>query len=115
MTEDRLAILDVIARYAHAYDGLDADEFSRLFVEDGVFEVFVPGQTSPAGTLFDELAPDAAVTRTVLLVTHQHAGEPAPRSTLSGTYHDRWRKTEAGWRLARRTARVDQDADLAAR
>jgi hypothetical protein len=44
--EDRLEIRDINARYSHAYDGLDADEFSQLFVEDGVFEVFVIGKAA---------------------------------------------------------------------
>ena len=44
--EDRLAIQEIIARYSHTYDGLDADEFSQLFVEDGVFEVFVIGKAA---------------------------------------------------------------------
>jgi len=27
--------------------GEDAEGFARLFVEDGVFEIFVPGKTAP--------------------------------------------------------------------
>jgi hypothetical protein len=45
--EDKPAIHDVIARYSHTYDGLDAGGFALLFVEDGIFEVFVAG-TPPA-------------------------------------------------------------------
>ena len=138
--EDKLAIHDVIARYSYAYDSQDADAFAHLFVEDGVFEIFVPGQTSPSvrlpsraaihewaarrlharrgrftsrhyqsGILFDELTPESALTRTMVLVTHQSAAEAAPRATVSGVYHDQWRKTPEGWRLARRTAHLDGD------
>ena len=42
--DDKLAIHEIIARYSHTYDGQDADGFAELFVEDGVFEVFVPGR-----------------------------------------------------------------------
>lgn len=138
--DDRLAIHEVIARYSHTYDSLDADGFAGLFTEDGVLEIFVPGSAGPAvrlqsraeilewatrrlrarsgrfssrhhqsGTLFDELTADSALTRTMVLVTHQGATETAPRPVLSGVYHDRWRKDAGRWRLARRAAHVDQD------
>ena len=121
--------------------GEDAEGFARLFVEDGVFEIFVPGKTGASvrlesrteirewaaqrlqersgrftsrhyqsGILFDEVTSDSALTRTMLLVTHQGVAEAAPRPTVSGVYHDQWRKTHAGWRLAHRAAHVDQDA-----
>src|SRR2546430_16964734 len=57
----------------------------------------------------DELSSDSARTRTMVLVTHQGATEPAPRPTASGVYYDRWRKTSEGWRLAHRAAHVDRD------
>jgi uncharacterized protein (TIGR02246 family) len=143
--EDRLAIQEAIARYSHTYDGQDAEGFAELFAGDGVFEVFVPGQSPAAvrlqsraeirewtarrlrerrgrftsrhhqsGTLFDALTPDAAVTRTTVLVTHQAVDEPAPRPTLSGVYHDRWRKTPEGWKIEHRAAHVDRDPGLSA-
>lgn len=141
--EDKLAIQETIARYAYAYDGKDAEGFARLFVEDGVFEVFVPGKTTASvrlqsrteirewaaqrlqerngrftsrhyqsGILFDELTSDSARTRTMVLVTHQGVAEAAPRPTVSGVYHDQWRKTPTGWRLAHRAAHVDRDPGL---
>jgi uncharacterized protein (TIGR02246 family) len=62
-----------------------------------------------SGTLFDELTSDSALTRTMVLVSHQGVAEAAPRPTVSGVYHDQWRKTHAGWRLARRAAHLDRD------
>ena len=44
--EDKLAIQEAIARYSYTYDSLDAGAFAELFVEDGVFEVFVPGNST---------------------------------------------------------------------
>jgi hypothetical protein len=61
--------------------------------------------------VFDALTADTAETRTIVLVTHQRTGESAPRPKLTGVYHDRWLKTVASWRLARRTAYVDGAAD----
>jgi uncharacterized protein (TIGR02246 family) len=54
--EDKLAIQEVIARYSYAYDGKDSDAFAQLFVEDGVFEVIVPGKSSPAVRLSSRAA-----------------------------------------------------------
>jgi len=138
--EDKLAIQELIARYSYTYDSKDADGFAQLFVEDGVFEVFVPGKATASvrlqsraeirewaarrlqardgrvtsrhyqsGTLFDELTSASALTRTMVLVTHQGVAEAAPRPTISGVYHDQWRKTQTGWRLAHRAAHVDRD------
>jgi uncharacterized protein (TIGR02246 family) len=138
--EDKLAIQEIIAQYSYTYDSKDAEGFAQLFVEDGVFEVFVPGKITASirlqsrtairewaaqrlqarygrftsrhyqsGTFFDELTSDAALTRTMVLVTHQGVAEAAPRPTLSGVYHDQWRKTPPGWRLAHRATYVDQD------
>jgi uncharacterized protein (TIGR02246 family) len=138
--EDKLAIQEVIAQYSYTYDSQDAEGFAQLFVEDGVFEVFVPDKTTAvvrlqsrtairawaaqrlharrghftsrhyqSGTLFDTLTADVARTRTMVLVTHQGSTDAAPRPTLSGVYHDYWRKTPIGWRLVHRAAYVDHD------
>ena len=133
----------MIAEYSYTYDSNDATAFAQLFVEEGVFEVFVPGKAvavfmlqsraaiyawakqrlegrddtvtsrhHQTATQFEELTSDAAKTRTMVLVTHQIPGEPTPRATLTGAYHDIWRKTDTGWRIVRRSARVDHEVDL---
>jgi ketosteroid isomerase-like protein len=138
--EEKLAIHEMIARYSYTYDGRDADGVARLFVEDGVFEIFVPGKASPSvrlqsrteirewaanrmqqrsgrftsrhyqsGILFDKLTSDSAVTRTMLLITHQGVTEAGPQPTVSGVYRDQWRKLPEGWRLAHRAAYIDRD------
>ncbi len=60
-----------------------------------------------SGTLFDVLAWEHAQTRTMVLITHQSADDPAPRPVLSGVYHDRWRKTADGWQIAQRALHHD--------
>jgi hypothetical protein len=62
-----------------------------------------------SGTVFDELSPESARTRTMVLVTHQRHGEEEPRVAHTGVYHDRWRRTSDGWRLAHRAAHLDQE------
>ena len=64
-----------------------------------------------SGTLFDGLTPDSALTRTMVLVTHQERGQGVPHPIASGVYHDQWRRTGQGWRLARRAAHVDGDLE----
>ena len=54
--EDKLAIQEVIARYSYAYDSRDADAFAQLFVEDGIFEVIVPGESRPTVRLSSRAA-----------------------------------------------------------
>lgn len=60
-----------------------------------------------SGTTFDELTPDAAITRTMLIITGQDmtATDPAEagvKVTTAGVYHDRWKKTSEGWLIAER-------------
>jgi len=43
-TDDRVAILDLIARYSHFFDYGPAEKFADTFTDDGVFE-FVTRQT----------------------------------------------------------------------
>lgn len=61
-------------------------------------------------TVFDSLTADTAKTRTMVLVTHQGVDEAAPTPTLSGVYHDEWRKTPQGWRFRHRALRHDRHA-----
>jgi hypothetical protein len=141
--EDKLAIQEMIARYSYVYDSNDADAFAQLFVEDGIFEVIVPGEFSPtvklssraairewaaqryllnaarqarhyqSGVLFDELTAETASTRTMLLLTRQGTPDAAPLLHLTGVYHDKWRKILEGWRLIHRSARVDRNPGFA--
>jgi uncharacterized protein (TIGR02246 family) len=142
--EDKLAIHEMIAQYSYAYDSKDADGFAQVFVENGVFEIFVPGKTMPvvrlqsrqairawaaqrlqarlgrftsrhhqAGILVDVLTTEEARVRVMLLVTRQEATETPPSVHLTGVYHDVWRKTPEGWRLAHRAAYADRDPGFA--
>jgi uncharacterized protein (TIGR02246 family) len=138
--EDKRAIHEMIAQYSYAYDSKDADGFAHVFVENGVFEIFVPSKTMPAirlrsrtairewatqrlqerirrftsrhyqdGSLFDELTTEEARVRVMVLVTRQEMADTQLYVHLTGVYHDRWRKTPEGWRLAYRAAHADRD------
>lgn len=57
-----------------------------------------------SGTVFDELTPDRARTRTMLITTRfGPQGEPS----TSGVYHDEFRRTAEGWRFVSRTLHHD--------
>lgn len=60
--------------------------------------------------VFDHLDADTARTRTMVLVTHQGMTEPAPTLILTGVYHDEHRRTPEGWKLQRRSTRLDTPA-----
>lgn len=55
-----------------------------------------------SGIIFDELTSDSARTRVMVLITLQTVKEPIARILFTGIYHDQWRKTQEGWRLAHR-------------
>jgi ketosteroid isomerase-like protein len=137
--EDRLAILETIARYSQAFDGKDARAYAALFTDDGVFEIVMRGAGEPlqryagsaaifewvgeafrgrlaevqtrhnqSATVFDELSSSTARTRTMLIETRQRSGERHPSPYTTGVYQDEWRRTEQGWRIARRAVHIDR-------
>jgi hypothetical protein len=59
-------------------------------------------------TTFDELTADAARTRTMLINTVQRPSDRTPVLMNTGVYHDEWRKTPEGWKLARRAIHHDR-------
>ena len=134
--EDRLAILEMIARYSYAWDERRPDVFADLFAEDAVFQTDPEAPNGPivynagreairawasgrmagrdrsksqvrhtqTGTVFDDLTPDRATTRTMLLTTRFG---PEPGHSGTGIYYDEWVKTPEGWRFASRMLRHD--------
>lgn len=127
--EDRLAIQEQLFRYAYAFDDGDVEGFLDVFAPGAVWEAYLFGRDEPltrlqspdefrafvnrlgvpmAGTIrhhttglvFDELAEGYAVTRSMVVVSHQKATGPVIGT--HGSYHDRWRKTPDGWRIEHR-------------
>ena len=46
-SEDRTAILELIANYAYMWDGKDAEGYSGLFTEDANWELYFEGESTP--------------------------------------------------------------------
>ena len=134
---DRIAIEDAVSQYAHRWDAKDADGFASLFTEDVVIERWTLGKLRSrlegrdallayaresfaerladrqtrhhmSGLVFIELTADAALTENVVLITHQTASDATPRIVSSGIYRNTWRRTDPGWKIAKRVLVVDR-------
>ena len=75
---------------------------------NGKGEVVAPLDTSALEAIGDALEADAARTRTMLFETRVAGGARRPAPQVAGVYDDEWRRTEAGWLLARRVLRMDR-------
>jgi ketosteroid isomerase-like protein len=82
--EEKLAIHEMIARYSYTYDSKDADGFAQLFVEDGVFEIFVAGKSNPLIRLQSRQAIREWAARRL----HERHGRFTSRHYQSGTLFD---------------------------
>ena len=105
LAEDNLPVIhnngrDAIRAWANAiHSGEDPGRRARQPDEQS--------RHNQSGTVFDELEPDTARTRTMLLSTAQTPDDPVPRPSTTGVYHDEWRHTSEGWRLVRRSLHMD--------
>ena len=57
--------------------------------------------------VFIELTEDTARTQNMVLVTHQIEGDTAAYINNSGIYRNTWRRTDQGWKIARRVLFID--------
>ncbi|MEM7218258.1 MAG: nuclear transport factor 2 family protein [Pseudomonadota bacterium] len=133
---DRLAITEVMARYALYWDDKDARQFANLFTEDAVLELWADGdrrsRTNGRASIYDyakrshggrladrqtrhhlsppvfiELNANTAVTDQLVLITHQTLTQGRAEISGSGRYRIAWRKTDDGWQIAERTLNTD--------
>ena len=125
--EDRLAIEDVIVRYAHGVDGQDDELLASCFSDDATASFAGvpagPGGTAIAAFLASAMGtPRAASTHRVTNVAvtldgdeadvHSSAvvyalrGEPRQLRLRGITYRDRFVRIPAGWRIHRRVHSV---------
>jgi ketosteroid isomerase-like protein len=130
---DRLALRELACRYARAVDRRDYRAFVALFLPDAV--LCGPGYEMPgheaieAGIRLIEryeatqhcvhnelfsLHGDEATGEVYCVAYHLYAREgEARRLDMGVRYQDRYRRTPAGWRFARRELVVDWQHDLA--
>lgn len=137
--EDRLEILNLIASYSHAADGLDAEAYADCFTDDGEFHgrVGMPDESRLVGreallafhrratarrgdvqnrhiqtnTMVVSQTETEAHVRTYLLVMVSRGDNP-PEPGLTSVYDDTLVKTEKGWRIRVRRAIPDRKGVL---
>lgn len=120
--EDRAAIHDLYAAYAHRFDRGDADGWAALFTSDGVFappglepvvgtealHEFVagrsgdlPGMRHLIANVLVEGAP-AGARGTAYFLCFRLGGDGAFRLRNFGRYDDTFRKQDGAWKIADR-------------
>lgn len=126
--EDRLAILDLEADYAYAWDMGTAQQWAEVFAEDGVFEMLPAGNlpnTRIAGRAALEafcgqirqqwaglhymhpprLRIDGDAADSVIFFEFRHAmrsDAQLRQGVTAGYYRTRYIRTDAGWRIHER-------------
>jgi len=117
---DRLAVQDILVRYAHSCDARDMAAYGSCFTEDAVISGFGPGTvhgrqawvdyvtkalTRFAGTQHFvgnqtvQLKGDAATMRTYVQATHFLADRPGTTMTLFAIYHDELVRRGGEWQI----------------
>ncbi|MFN0148994.1 MAG: nuclear transport factor 2 family protein [Dehalococcoidia bacterium] len=118
---DRLAVQDVMTRYAIGVDTRDFELYESCFAEDVAVSGFGRGEPirgraawmafarkalerfGPTqhfiGNHLVELQGDEADLRTYVQATHVLAADPQAVFTLWATYHTRLRREPGGWRI----------------
>ena len=128
--EDRLAILDLFARYAWAYDSGDRDAYAALFCEDGVLadqngilgagregvkealQAFLDMRGNAVWRHFNDHhlfsgGGDRASVRSYWLVAITNR-DGSPNMMVTGTYDTELRRVDGAWLIQRRTFFIDQ-------
>ncbi len=127
--DDRLAILDLAARYSHATDYSDAEALADTFTDDGIFEVAGMGEPRqgraahlaagsaprPPGVVMRHFISNPviegdgdAATMKLYVEVKNVAAEGKP--LLVGCYYDELRRENGAWKFAHRRVEVDYRA-----
>ena len=120
-TEDRLAIMEMVAVYNQAIDAGQGEALADTFVADGVFEVTgrdpVAGRDALVGMVQAQDATSGVRHWTTNFVIEPD-GEGAamqcdlvllrgPEIVITGRYEDELTRTDEGWRFVRRRCLPD--------
>jgi hypothetical protein len=137
--EDQLDILEIIGRYSFGADEFGAEAYVSVFTEDGIFqgrsgqpdEITLKGRNQllafakasyerqrtrknrhhQSTTIFLELGPERAKTRTYLMTTSTANGL-SPQVGLTSIYEDEWVRLPEGWRIKFRKIFPDVQGSL---
>jgi ketosteroid isomerase-like protein len=129
---DRMAILDLCARYTHTGNAHDAEAHGATFTSDGVLETVdengepiegwvmkgpaavadlvrrsPPGPVEITSDAQIEIEGDTATGTSSFLFGMRARDRKSFRIVTTGRYRDRFRRTAEGWRIERRTVQLD--------
>ena len=122
--EDKIAIMELAARYNQAIDSGDGEGWAATFAEDGVFE-FAQGEVTGRAQLV-QYVEDGAERRQERSTRHwnnnmviEGDGDAATLScylhlmsgaelAATGTYDDTLKKVDGVWKFARRRVAIDR-------
>jgi len=109
-TDDAVIQASFVGKQAWSY-GSSTER--RTFI-DGFYEAMakqglVTTRHVQAGTLLTPESDGSVRGETMFVVAFQFRGEKTPRFTNTGVYRDRFVRTPAGWKFARRDIDVDQE------
>ena len=120
--EDRLAVQDVMTRYAAGVDDRNLDMYRDCFADDAEIHGFGGGPVTGADTWCEDvkgklaafdatqhmLGPqlvtidgDEATTRTDVQALHYLKDKPGTTLTLWATYFTRYRRIDGAWKITR--------------
>ena len=125
-SEDKLAIMELVARYNHAYDGGDAEAWAATFTEDGAFQSRgrrTEGREALVRKVEEEAEKIATFKPRHLISNFVIEGD-GDSATLTchlllmsgsdvaavGSYDDVLRRVDGVWKFAHRTVTVDSRA-----
>jgi len=108
-TDDAVIQAAFVGKVAWSY-GSNAER--RTFI-DGFYETMATQglrntRHIQTGTILSAEGDGSVRGETMFVVAFQYRGEPKPRITNTGIYRDRFVRTPAGWKFARRDILVDQ-------
>lgn len=132
-TEDRLAIMDLLARYARGIDRCDLETLNGIWAEGATVDFGNGAADAPGwcqatvaalsgmlrtqhmlGQMLIELDGDTAEAETYCQAYHEVAGPDGPYEMLvGGRYLDRLVRTPEGWRIAYRRYVMDWNSNQA--
>lgn len=126
--EDRVEMLQLVARYNHAADAGDAEAWADTFTPDGVFKKNAAPEVAGRAALVAMLRardPDKARHWTMNIVIEgegDHARMSADFSLLranrvlfSGRYHNQLVKHDGAWKFARRELTTNEPSAIPGR
>lgn len=109
-TEDAVIQAAFVGKPAWSY----ASNAERRTFIDGFYEAMakqglITTRHVQAGTVLTPESDGSVRGETMFIVAFQFRGEKIPRFTNTGVYRDRFVRTPAGWKFARRDIDVDQE------